>query len=323
MPPLGFAFRPGNCYVKGVAATASPRRYQTKRDPTLTGVGEAPPWNLEAVPGVEYHGLQDRRMGVLPVSGRRMRWKLAMARPRHLDRAPITEALVDLRVQAPAEFDPARFADLAESLKQDLPIREELRIIESGTRIAGKQISQTIQDRGLHGYALRTEGPDRIAQFRRDGFTFNKLRPYTSWQEVFSQAWDLWQLYVEKARPLIVSRVAVRYINHLRIPYPYSFDEYLSDPPTLSDGAPTQLTDYFKRIAVSDPSSNVSANVIQALEQGPEINTVAFLLDIDVYRMLEMDPRDSALRDIFAQLQETKNSIFFGAITDQAAEMYE
>ncbi len=173
-----------------------------------------------------------------------------MARPRHLNSAPIVEALVDFRVQMPAEFAPTSLAGLAESLSEDLPVFEELRVVESGTLIAGRQISQTIQDQGVYGYALRTQDADRIAQFRRDGFAFNKLKPYTTWQEVFSQAWDLWQLYVEKAAPVGVSR-------------------------------------------------------------------------IDVYRLLDMDPRAGELRGIFTQLQEVKNRIFFGAITDRTAEMYE
>ncbi|GAG31214.1 unnamed protein product, partial [marine sediment metagenome] len=98
-----------------------------------------------------------------------------MAEQRHLNRAPITEALVDLRVQTPGDFAPECFAEIAHSVRNELPVSEELRLIEGGTRIAGKQISQTVHDRGILGYALRTENSDRIAQFRRDGFTFNKL----------------------------------------------------------------------------------------------------------------------------------------------------
>lgn len=246
-----------------------------------------------------------------------------MAEQRHLDRAPITEAIVDLRAQVPEKFDPECFADLNELLGNDLPVSEAMRLIEGGTRIAGKEISQTVHDKGVLGYALRTENRDRIAQFRRDGFTFNKLKPYTRWDDVFSQAWDLWDTYVDKASPLSVSRVAIRYINHLTIPFPYNFAEYLTDPPTLSKGTPSQMTGYFKRSSVHDPSSGISANVIQALEQSPDANTVTFLLDIDVYRVVNCEPRDPALGGAFAQLHDMKNKIFFGAITEKTAEMYQ
>ncbi len=44
--------------------------------------------------------------------------------------------------------------------------------------------------------------PDRlnVAQFRRDGFTFNRLRPYTKWEEIRPEALRLWQLYTAKAK---------------------------------------------------------------------------------------------------------------------------
>jgi uncharacterized protein (TIGR04255 family) len=40
-----------------------------------------------------------------------------------------------------------------------------------------------------------------VAQFRRDGFTVNRLAPYTGWQRLKALATELLPLFLEHARP--------------------------------------------------------------------------------------------------------------------------
>ena len=82
------------------------------------------------------------------------------------------------------------------------------------------------------GYRYKTE--TEIAQFRVDGFTFSKIAPYTTWGEVSSEALRLWKVYVEVAKPRQVSRVAVRYINRMRLPNVKDLGEYLEAPPQVA-----------------------------------------------------------------------------------------
>jgi uncharacterized protein (TIGR04255 family) len=246
-----------------------------------------------------------------------------MAEERHLSNAPITEALVDLRVQLDTSFDPSSFEQVKGQLAGEFPVAEELHLVEGTIRIAGKQVSQTASDKRLHGYVFRSKDKDRVVQFRQDGFTFNKLKPYTSWEKVFTEAWDLWQVYVASSAPLGVTRIAVRYVNHLSFSFPCDFGQYLTDPPSISDGAPTQLTGYFKRASAYDPDSKTSANIVQALERSTSQNAITLILDIDVYRTTTFEPSDAAIVNVFAGLRDMKNRMFFGAITERTAEMYE
>src|SRR5881409_174705 len=119
-----------------------------------------------------------------------------MAAIRHLRNAPITEALIDFRAKLPAGFRPEGFRPAAEKLRQQLPIVEEMRSMEAVLEVKQGAISTSETSRSeLRGYIFRSADGVNIAQFRTDGFTFNRLKPYTSWEEVFPRAFDLWGVY--------------------------------------------------------------------------------------------------------------------------------
>ncbi|MFC1573243.1 TIGR04255 family protein [Candidatus Eisenbacteria bacterium] len=246
-----------------------------------------------------------------------------MTRTRHLDKAPITEAIIDFRAQLPDTFRVQEFEPLQDVLVEAYPITEKQKLYEGGFRLSGEQLSQTTQDKGVHGFIFKNEEQGRVAQFRRNGFTFNKLKPYTDWKDVFAEAWRLWLEYAAIAKPLTVTRVAVRYVNRITVPRTFAFPEYFTDPPTLPDDLPQTFSDYFKRVVINDAERGLLVNVIQAIERQQDSDTVVFLLDIDAYAQEEHEPGSSELEPRFQQLRVLKNQVFFGCITDKTAEMFE
>jgi uncharacterized protein (TIGR04255 family) len=246
-----------------------------------------------------------------------------MARQRHLPKAPITEALVDLRVKLPATFDVQAFGVVERRLHEDYPTVERMRLFQSSVHVAGDRVSHVASDRGLNGFLLRSSDTTQIAQFRLDGFTHNRLRPYTSWTEVRAEAWRLWHLYCEIANPLVVTRAAVRYINHFEIPESVETASYLTDPPTSPDRAARPMPHYLKRVVVEDPGTQLCAAVTQAVEPSAGTNQRSVLLDIDAYAGGEFAPDSSGLENALADLHDFKNQIFFGSLTEAAVEMFE
>jgi uncharacterized protein (TIGR04255 family) len=246
-----------------------------------------------------------------------------MARQRHLPNAPITEALVDFRVKLPATFVAQAFAGLEARLHVEYPRVERTHIFEGGVRIAGDQISQVATDRGLHGFLFRSQDGTRIAQYRLDGFTHNRLRPYTSWEEVLGETWRLWDLYRECASPETVTRVAVRYINHFEIPASADMGLYLTDPPESPDRAKRPMRHYLKRIVVEGPGSALQAAVTQAIEPSPRSDSRVVLLDIDAFSLGEYSPTGSELEVVLDEVRRFKNEIFFGSLTETTVGMFE
>src|SRR5262249_12837098 len=99
-----------------------------------------------------------------------------MAPPRHLSNAPITEAIIDFRVKRSKDFGVEGFHAVRERLRESYPHIEEQHQYEG--RIEFRTGKSASTDRGVNGFLFRTEDKLNVAQFRRDGFTFNRLKPY-------------------------------------------------------------------------------------------------------------------------------------------------
>ena len=245
-----------------------------------------------------------------------------MARIRPLRNPPITEALVDFRVALPVQARADAFAALGEILGSRFPQSSPIVSLAAHFTVGGSRAPS--QEQALHGYMFKSSDGLDIAQFRLDGFTFNRLKPYPGWEAFFSQALDLWYLYLKMASPEAVTRVAVRYINHLTLPaVPGDLSAFLTVPPTLPGTVPGRLTGFVSRLNVHDSESGLSAYVTQACEGGAEPGSLTVTLDIDSYR-ISTTPQDSDDWFLtFPVLRGFKNSLFFGSITEHTAEIYE
>ena len=111
-----------------------------------------------------------------------------------LTNAPITEALIDIRVKLPSDFDVKNISAIYESIKDQYPEKQER--IKSEVKIEPKaeekvKASKLIID----GYRYVSSDKKQIMQARLDGFTVSRLHPYIKWEELRDEALRLWQLY--------------------------------------------------------------------------------------------------------------------------------
>jgi len=136
------------------------------------------------------------------------------------------------------------------------------------------------------------------------------------------EAFRLWEIYVDAAKPRQVSRVAVRYINQMQLPAVKDLGEYLTAPPQLPEPIPQTVRDFLTRVNVRDDRRNASAVIVQALEPQIDPKTISLLLDIDAFREMNEKSDDPGLVLVFEHLRELKNDIFFASITEKIVEKY-
>jgi len=250
-----------------------------------------------------------------------------MARVRHLRNAPITEAIVDFRVSPARDFEPDRLREARDRLREDYPKVVERKGLEAFVEVspAGLKQPPKTRDLGFQGLWLRPADELQVAQFRIDGFTFNRLKPYSGWEQILPEALRLWRVYVDLARPEGITRLALRYINHMGLPSPpVELDDYLVTGPSLAPSStPQALSGFATRVVVQYPERRMQATVIQALEVGLETSAHSLRFDIDVSRAAALEIDETVLRETLGELRACKNEIFFGSLTERFVGAFE
>ena len=138
----------------------------------------------------------------------------------HLPNAPIVEALIDLRVQLPDEFSIKELAPFRDGLHESFPIiRKRKQIHAQLTFSPSAPPAVRVESPKPDGYMLTSADGTEVVQGRLDGYTFSRLRPYRDWDSLRDSARKFWEIYCDVAHPTSISRLAVRYINRLELPW--------------------------------------------------------------------------------------------------------
>lgn len=238
---------------------------------------------------------------------------------KHYSRAPITEALIDLRVELPDGVTLATLTDVHSSIKADYPMLQELMIFQ-GQMVAGASVGATASQTQV-GYIFSSSDQKQIFQARLDSFTFSQLAPYDRWDTFRNEAQRLWSIYQSVTKPKCVSRLALRYINRLDLPLPFEdLKDYLRTVPEVSPDLPQNLSGYFMQLQI--PQEDLRAMLIlnQALIPPPSLDVVSVLLDIDINREIEL-PDTETVWDVLEQLHTRTDQVFEACITDCTREL--
>ncbi|WP_460151874.1 TIGR04255 family protein [Pseudomonas sp. S2_B07] len=245
-----------------------------------------------------------------------------MAKPRHLSRAPIREALIDIQFSPAADLESvAAFAHEAAGLLGSISDLWET-TLELTIGVDGAQQSNTGT---CVGKRIDFPGLNHVLQLRTTGFTFSRLPPYETWEAMSEHALKIGFRYLAAVRPEHVVRLAVRYINTLQIPLPVAtFKDYLTCPPQIPSELPQGLASFLSRVGIAVPEYGDVGVVTQVLEgMTPEGNALSILLDIDVSHLCKLDgPETDKIREVLDRLRTFKNDAFFGFLEEKTLEQY-
>lgn len=162
-------------------------------------------------------------------------------------------------------------------------------------------------------------------QARLDGFSFSQLAPYDTWDTFRSEARRLWQIYSSVAKPEIVKRVAVRYVNRLDLPVSSSgdldFKDYLKTVPEISPDLNQSLSSYFMQLHI--PQEDLQANLVlnEAIFPQERHDVVSVLLDLDLFSLIELSSDGDEVWKLLERFRRRKNKIFEACITDKTREI--
>ena len=239
-----------------------------------------------------------------------------------LSKAPITEALIDIRVKPKKGIEVEQLDSIYAIISDQYPNRQILRRLES--RIEFKQEESTVSPDAdtINGYVYTSSDQIQVVQARPDGLTFSRLKPYETWERFRAEAYRLWEMYAEITSPELITRVALRYVNTLNIPLPIKdFSDYLTSPPVVPPALPQGVSSFLTRVVIHESSLDAVAIITQALEQIVDPNFAPIILDIDVFKQSQIGMTKEEAWDVLEKLRHLKNKIFFESITEKLKEL--
>jgi uncharacterized protein (TIGR04255 family) len=243
---------------------------------------------------------------------------------RHYEKTPITEAIIDLRVTLSEEITVDKLADIHVYIKDKFPTVEAFyKGIGAFAYTPGSSMQVDTSERQI-GFWFRSEDKLRTFQATLEGFSFNRLAPYDSWEEFSGEAKNLWEVYKQVCRPVRVTRAAVRYINQINIPANESVElkDYLSIVPEISPKLPEQtLQTYIMQLQIPQRDLNCMLIINEALVQPTIPGVLSVILDLDLFRQQIWDSDDEDIWQFLEKLRHRKNEVFEASITDKTREL--
>lgn len=236
---------------------------------------------------------------------------------------PITEALLDIRATLPAGSDLAGLAPFEQAARDRYPDKRERTTVKTGIEVRGGVVKIAEPRGGPDGFLFTSRDGNRIVQARLDGFTYNWLKPYESWESLRDEARRLWANYVGLMSPIVVHRLALRYINKIELPLPLGdFKEYILTVPEVAPGLPQGLSGLFMRLEIPSDIANTIVILTETMDP-PVEGRLPFTLDIDVVHTGNYDPSSDEIWQEFEHLRDVKNLFFFSSLTARAKEMFQ
>ena len=242
----------------------------------------------------------------------------------HLKNAPAVEAILDLRVAMDDDFDESKLKAAHKQIKNKLPNCSEQYFIQKSFSIGDNTIDHEDINK-LCGYRYASDDKLNVAQFRIDGFTYSRLKPYTSWADISNEAYQLMEKYIAIRNPTEISRIAVRYINQFVVNEPIErTGEYLTMPIALPPNlVKHEAQNFVSRISTQDQKTGTKSHILQSVDKTigkPGFQTV---LDIDVFKTGNFSPSTESVRPVFEEIRNIKNDVFFGSICENKWEIFQ
>ena len=237
--------------------------------------------------------------------------------------APITEAIIDLRVVPCPDLELDTLKQLCEDTKVEYPNIDPIIEVAGMVQIQPGVSASASAQQNQTGYRSISSDGKLVCQRQLQGFTFSRLAPYESWEPFRDLARSFCDVYRSTTKPLSVERMAVRYINQINVPESsVELTEYFRTSPEISSDLPQQIDGLFMQVRL--PQKDIGAAVVlnQTIAPPTKPDVISVIFDIDIFSEETVLVDDNAIWEYFEILHSRKNEIFEACITDRTRELF-
>lgn len=244
-----------------------------------------------------------------------------------LAHAPIVEAILEVTCDFPLTTDLQRFQEVAkEQLRTVYPKARRQNVESHEFRKEGEKPAEVSVRQEVGALQFFAEDERQIIQFRREGYSFNRLAPYGSLDEYLPEIERTWEIFRKIVEPIQVRRIGLRFINRLPLPTingRVELNEYLKLSPQLPDEKTLEFIGFVNQHSAIEKDTGNQVNITLVM-QPLEGETLPIIFDIDAFRMVAMSPEDwPAIRSIVDSLRILKNLVFKRTLTEKCLNLFQ
>lgn len=237
-----------------------------------------------------------------------------------LKNPPIIEAVIDIDCDFKVPLDlKAIETQVRKELARSYPKLKP--VVVQDHRFEQNQYSMKS---GLAAFQFLKNDEKQIVQFRTEGFSFNRLAPYTTLDDYLPQVKKNWEIYRKLARPSQIKAIRLRYINRILLPLSGSIDlsKYISNSPQTADPKRLGLLGFLDQYIAVDKRTGNQAHSIITLE--PAVgDKLPLIFDNGVVAVVSQKPEDwLEIRKRITQLRELKNHVFQHTLTKECLNLF-
>ena len=244
-----------------------------------------------------------------------------MADKKHYPRPPITEAVLELRIESPLSTrDMERIRD---RFKSTYSIVEELQEIE--LLFAGVKVELKLR---AAGFKMTNRNAVDVLMLKPSTLGTIRLAPYEDWMQLSGQTKENWSLFTKVVGRKQVSRIGSRFINRVDIPNKLLNGRRVTELFRTGVKLASDIRGHIENFSFSMTTIHKASGAKLTIQSAvvippPLIEHTSVTLDTDAYwdeaiplRIDEMWAKADVLRDV-------KNDVFESSITDELRALFQ
>lgn len=243
-----------------------------------------------------------------------------------LQKAPIVEAVLDIDCDLPpgqlfASLEgPARdcFRDRYPTFRTQLVQEHQIETKPD------QPVTLSVRQ-GLQGFQFLQDDERQLVQVRNQGFSFNRLAPYTSLDDYLPEVERTWRLFAGFAFPVQIRRIQLRYINRILIPMingQVHLDDFLKVGPRVPEEEKFGLATFLNQYAATELETGNHVNIVLT-GQPPENEKLPIIFDNCVVADGPSEPEDWPwIWSRIGELRVLKNRIFKNTLTESCLNLF-
>lgn len=244
-----------------------------------------------------------------------------------LKNPPIVEAMVDFEcdVLKPPDLR-ALVPEARKRFGGQYPTLRELFFQEHQVAQQGADPATLTTRRGVEALQFLGDDEKQVVQVRAQGFSFNRLAPYTTLDDYLAEIARTWKLYCELVDPVEVRIVRLRTINRLLLPLDDGskpISHYLEVGAPVHHSTDLAFTGFLHQDIAVDPSTGNDVHRVTAT-QAARSDGRPIILDITATSTARIGPGDwSAIESKIQSLRTLKNRVFRNTLKPPCLQLFQ